>query len=260
LIGSWIITEIEMVYGRVLAAMAVAGLAKLAVSRVFSAEALHEEVHGVASYLEVVAGIYSIVMAFLIFVVWEQWNRVQTGLSKEAAAVEDLCRVVGFHSVREAVSRLRHSAMRYLESTTGDEPGRLAVGKLSVLAEEQFDELCKQVRSVDVKDPKDQAIYDEMLRALTRVSESRDERLAVSATRIPATLWSLVIFGSFAVMGGILFLGIRSLPLSIAASAGAAGVVAFLLAVIRDMDNPFNGLWNVSYGGMQAVAARIAHM
>jgi hypothetical protein len=39
--------------------------------------------------------------------------------------------------------------------------------------------------------------------------------------------------------------------------AAAAGILTFLLAVIKDMDNPFAGVWNVSYAPMTDVAARV---
>jgi len=39
--------------------------------------------------------------------------------------------------------------------------------------------------------------------------------------------------------------------------AAVAASMAFLLSVVRDMDNPFAGVWNVSYALMTAAAARI---
>lgn len=85
----------------------------------------------------------------------------------------------------------------------------------------------------------------------------RAARLSVSATRIPGTLWSLVLFASCVLFGGFLVLDVRSLPLSLGVAAAVAGTMTLLLSVIRDMDNPFAGTWNVSYAGMKAVAGRI---
>ena len=39
--------------------------------------------------------------------------------------------------------------------------------------------------------------------------------------------------------------------------AAAGGILTFLLAVIKDMDNPFAGVWNVSYAPMTDVASRV---
>ncbi len=120
-----------MVGVRVIAAMLAAIVLKTVVNLGFSPAVLKEEIHGIASYVELIGGIYSIVIAFLIYVVWEQFNRVQVGLSREAAAMEDLCRVAGFMSVRGAVSEIRGSARRYIDAAVGDEHRHLAKGELT---------------------------------------------------------------------------------------------------------------------------------
>jgi hypothetical protein len=109
-----------------------------------------------------------------------------------------------------------------------------------------------------VKTEKDGAVYEELLGALRRAMESRDDRLAVSLTRIPGTLWSLVVFGSVLVVFGFLALGIRSLPLAAGACGAASGVITFLLSVIKDIDNPFTGVWNVSYAPFVSATSRVA--
>lgn len=246
-----------MIYTRVITAMLAAVLLRGVVHVVSSTATLHEDVHGVGYALGVVGALYSIIVAFVIYVVWDQFNRVQAGVSHEASALEDLCRVAGLLSDRDATSRIRAAVRQYIKGTSGDEPQRLAQGQVSAIAEEQFSGLCHAVRGADVKTEKDGVIYRELLNALMRVMEARDARLSVSATRIPSTLWHLVVFASCVILGGFLVLGVRSLLLSLAVVAAVAGSMAFLLSVIKDMDNPFTGVWNVSYAPMTTVATRM---
>ena len=70
--------------------------------------------------------------------------------------------------------------------------------------------------------------------------------------------WSLVVFGSVLVVFGFLALGIRSLPLAAGACGAASGVITFLLSVIKDLDNPFTGVWNVSYAPFVNATSRVA--
>jgi hypothetical protein len=238
--------------------MAAAAALKGASLLFLSPATLYHDVHGVGSYVEVLGGLYSIVVAFLIYVVWDQFNRVQMGISQEASALEDLNRVSAFLSDRGAAASIRGAIRRYMESTGGDEPRRLAQGQLSSLAEEHFQALSHAVRAVEIKTTKDGPVYGEMLRGLTRVSDARDERLGVSATRIPSTLWYLVVFASGALLAGFIVLGITSLVLSLAVVAAVAGCLMFLLCVLQDMDNPFEGSWRASYAPMINIAARIS--
>ena len=242
----------------VLTAMVGAAVLRGALTWFVSPETLHADIHGLGAYVAVIGGLYSIIMAFLIYVVWEQWNRVVLGVAHEAAAVEDLCRVASFLSERDAGARIRAAARQYLRTTAGDEPGHLARGRASALAHDHFLALCHAVRSADTKTEKDGVVYAELLSALRRVLQSRDERLSVSGMRIPSTLWCLVVFGACALLAGFMVLGVRSTPLAIGVVAGVAGILTFLLAVIRDMDNPFQGVWNVSYDPMTTAVVRVA--
>ena len=246
-----------MIYARVVGAVVVAGLMKAALQPVLMQRVLHAEVHGVAAYLEVLGALYSFVMAFVMYVVWDQFNRVQGGLAHEAAALEDLSRVAGQLLERDPVMRIRVAAKSYMKTAAGDEPERLAEGKSSVAAQDRFAALCQAVRGVEIKGDRDVLLYPELMRALGRVSEARDARLAVSGTRIPGTLWNLVRFMSVVLFGGFLVLDIGSFGVSVALVAAVAASMAFLLSVVKDMDNPFVGAWNVSYAPMTAAAARI---
>jgi len=242
----------------VLAAVVAGAVAKAALSAVLSPAALHVEIHAVAAYLAVLGNVYGIIVAFMLFVVWQQFTEVQTGLEREAAALEDLCRVATFFSEHEPATRVRLAARRYIRDTTGDEPGRLAEGRPSAAAQQSFAALEQAVRGVDVTGSKDAVVYEELLRASSRVMAARDARLSISTARIPATLWKLVFFASLMVVGGFLALGIHALWLSVPLVAAVAGTLAFVLGVLRDMDNPFRGVWNVSYAPLTTVSARLA--
>jgi hypothetical protein len=247
-----------MIYVRVAVVMLGAGALRAFLHPVVSPEVLRIEVHGLAAYLEVVGGLYSIIVAFLIYVVWDQFNRVQTGMAREAAALEDLCRASTFLSDRESASRVRSAAKSYARATAADEPGRLAAGKGSVVAHAAFGALGQAAREAAVQTEKDQAAYAEVLGALRRVNDARDERLSVSVSRIPDTLWSMVVFGATLVVAGFLVLDVGWTPLSVGVAAAVAGILTFILSVMRDMDNPFTGVWNVSYAALTDTAARIA--
>jgi hypothetical protein len=245
-------------YLRVVAVMAVAAALRAALALAVPAETLHADVHGIGAFVGVVSAVYSIVVAFVIYVVWDQFNRVATGVAHEAAAIEDLARAATFLSDRDAATRVRVAARQYLRTATADEPTHLARGRMSAVAAAQFVALCHAVRVAEVKTEKDGVVYGELLATLRRVHEARDDRLAVSAARIPGTLWQLLVFGACTVLAGVMVLGVQATPLAIGVAATTAGTLAFILGVVRDMDNPFRGAWTVSYEPMTAAWSRLA--
>src|SRR5205085_2940974 len=107
-------------YGRVVLAMALAMALRAGLYGIVPTSALHEDVPGTAAYLEVVGALYSITVAFLIFVVWGQFNEVQMGIAREGAALEDLCMVAGLMTTPGASTEVRGATTQYLSATTGD--------------------------------------------------------------------------------------------------------------------------------------------
>lgn len=233
---------------------------KYAIYHSIPAETLTRDIHGVAAYLAVLGAIYSIIMAFVLFVVWEQFNDVQKGIAHEAAALEDICRIGGFFSDRNIFTRIREEVRQYLNVTTTEERRCLSNSRLCATAEERFAAICKSVRDIELQTDKDRLFYDQLLNALERSSDARDERLSVSATRVPHTLWQLILFVSCALFAGFLFLGIGHFWLSVGVAGAVAACLVFLLEVIHDMDNPFDGMWNVSYTQMTAILGRIGRL
>ncbi len=247
-----------MVVIRTFFAMVLAGGAKAFVDFYISPEILHAEIHGVAAYLDVLGALYGIVLAFIIFVVWDQFNKVQIGVNQEASGWEDFSCSIVLLTDREAVHSIKNALNQYLSDTVSDEPTKLEKLEPSTVSNESFHKLVQTVRGMKLNNPKDLALYKEILRSLERITGIRDSRLSISHSRIPGTLWSLILFVSYAILGGFLCLGIRIPALSVLTISGVAGCQYFLLAVIKDMDNPFDGEWNVSYAPFSKVITRVS--
>lgn len=230
---------------------------KLGLGTVLPPEVLREDVHGVASFLEVLGALYGIILAFVIFVVWDQFNKVQTGIYLEASALEDLCHTASFISDSETAHKLKFMIRGYIEMVVGDEARCLARGEMCASAANAFIKVSDAVRAVEIKVPKDQIVFSGLLDALVRVNNVRDARLGVSGARIPGTLWTLILFFSCALVSGFLLLGFRLIFMGDAMVAIIAGSIVFLLQVISDIDNPFDGNWNISYSPFSSVLARL---
>jgi predicted Co/Zn/Cd cation transporter (cation efflux family) len=104
---------------------------------------------------------------------------------------------------------------------------------------------------VPVADIRDQAVFSQLLDAVNRLTRVREERVTASLTRIPETIWLLLNFMSAVLLIGFLLLFLLSHSnFAIFVGTIIIAVIAFsiglLLSIIKDMDNPFVGVWNVS--------------
>lgn len=148
---------------------------------------------------------------------------------------------------------LAQNLRNYVEALLGSEWMELSQGKTCAFSHDKFMELCYSLRSVPVTDVRDQAIYAQLLEAVNRLTRVREERVSASLTRIPKTLWLLLNFMSAVLLIGFLLLFLISHSQSNLAILVGTIIIAFiafsiglLLSIIKDIDNPFVGVWNVS--------------
>ncbi|MCS3918686.1 DUF4239 domain-containing protein [Fervidibacter sacchari] len=214
---------------------------------------LQFDIEPVASFLEMYGTLYGVTFAFALYVVWSQFNSVQSGIQQEADLLEDIYRMTLLLSDQISAKSLAQNLRNYVEALLGSEWMELSQGKTCAFSHDKFMELCYSLRSVPVTDVRDQAIYAQLLEAVNRLTRVREERVSASLTRIPKTLWLLLNFMSAVLLIGFLLLFLISHSQSNLAILVGTIIIAFiafsiglLLSIIKDIDNPFVGVWNVS--------------
>ncbi len=205
----------------------------------------------VATFLEIYGTLYGITFAFTLYVVWSQFNSVQNGVKREADVLEDIYRMTFLLSDRISAQSLAQNLREYVEAILGSEWLNLSQGRVCPFTHDKFVNLCQSLRAIPVVEARDQAVFGQMLEAMNRLTLIREERVTDSLTRIPRTLWSLLVF-----MSGALLLGFTLLVLPDTSNPGifvgtlviglVGGSIGLLLGIVKDMDNPFAGVWNVS--------------
>ena len=79
-----------------------------------------------------------------------------------------------------------------------------------------------------------------------QASAHRDERLALSVKRMPRTLFIFVILTAFMILLLVLIYPFHQLALGLGSLAITSMLPFFAHFVLTDLDNPFEGSWNVT--------------
>jgi hypothetical protein len=111
---------------------------------------------------------------------------------------------------------------------------------------------------VEVKpadDPEARA-HQHLLEVSNQASDHRDERLALSAKRIPRTLLVFVIITAFTILFLLLFFPFHNLALGLVAVAIATMLLFFAHFVLTDLDNPFEGTGNADARSFRDLATK----
>ena len=189
------------------------------------------DAEGMSALLEIIGTLYSVVYAFATYVVWGQFAAVENEILKESGALKDL---ILFSKGRKEATRdpIVRSVRAYARAVTESEWGMLSRGEDSERTDKLFSGIISSVTDATATDESERRAHDRLLEIANRASGHRDERLALSVKRIPRTLLLFVTLTAMHDSVSALFYPFHNLA-------------AFAHFVLTDLDNPFEGTWNV---------------
>ena len=213
--------------------------------------------HEVAGFLFGVLGVlYAVLLAFVVFVVWEEHQDARTAAAQEANQLGDLCRLAqGFPvPLRDRVWR---QARSYAVLVAGEEWEAMARGEMSPRAQQAMDGLWRIYGTVEPRTPRESALYAESLEQLSKLSDGRRLRLYAARDRMPRILWIVLGLGGLTTVGFTYFFGVRSLRSQALMTAALTGMLAVILFLIAILDHPFHGEAQVSAEPFQFILERM---
>jgi large-conductance mechanosensitive channel len=205
--------------------------------------ASNHEVAG--NYLQVLGTLFAVLLAFVVFVVWSQYNEARTAVEREANEIADLHRSVSglAAEVRDGV---REELQAYVRAVVDEEWQAMARGGSSERAASTLEQIWCRLSALEPQAGREEALFTEALARFNDLSDMRTHRLLSSRIRLPATLWLLLLTGALLTVGSMLLFGPASLAAHALMTSAIAGLICFVLYVVADLDNPFWGDWRIS--------------
>lgn len=228
------------------AASALSLVGLLAVRRLVPPGALLASNDVVGNYLQTLGSIYAVLLAFVVYVVWAQFNEVRALIDREANEVLDLYRTVeALHGPERCA--VRDGLRRYVDEVLG--PEWRAMERCRVERSEEaghvLDDTWDALHVFEPRTPREVALFDECLKRYNDLSDVRADRLSSAVARIPSALHLLLYGGAVIVVGSMWLFHVDNGWIHALITSAMAGAISHVLFVIHDLDDPFSGSWRV---------------
>jgi len=232
------------------AALAASWIARLAHLERFTTA----DVEGLSSLIALIGGIYAVVFAFVIFVIWGQFTGVEDATVRECSLLNDLLRFAQFLDP-DSNRLIRRAVSDYARRVAGSEWHSLGEGHDDPGSEKAFALVASAVVRAAPASPSEHSAHQRLIDIMRKLAEQRDERIAKSLTRIPTTLLLLVRTMVVVILLLVFVYPFHSWMVGAAGFAAVAIVLFFSNLVMTDTDNPFEGVFNVSSKPFSKVAS-----
>ena len=230
------------------ASMVAALLGLLLVRNLAPATWLHANNEVAGNYLQTLGTIYAVLLAFVVFVVWQQHNETRSAVESEANELSDFCRTV---RAMAGTERVQDSIQEYCRLVVEEEWPLMAQSGWSAQANRNLEDMWQALQEVEPRSRREEALYAEALARFNDLSDARSRRLYCSMLRLPPSLWVLLLTNGGLVVGSMWIFGLESASAHGLMTGALAGSIAFILFLVADLDNPFWGSWRVGPDAFQ---------
>lgn len=203
------------------------------------------DAEGLNTLILLLGSIYAVMYAFVIYVIWGQFTDVEKFVMRECYSLDELPRFS--HYVNPDSSRaIRRSIAEYSQAVLGSEWETLGKREKDPATENCFISLMTVVIRTAPANPEEATVHQRLIDIAREAGEHRDERITKSLTRIPPTLMGFVNALSIALLLLVFVYPFHHPFAGAACFVLVAAVLIIANVVMTDLDNPFNGVYNVS--------------
>jgi hypothetical protein len=203
------------------------------------------------NFLQTFGGMYGIVVAFAIYVVWQQHNDVQVAIEHEAVSLGELHRMIGFLTSwpeRETVrTRLREYALAVPANNTP--PLRTVVDE-GVLLGASLDAFL----GYKPGGPDEERLWSTVLELFHEVNEAREHRRTVARLRMGDGLRGFIVIGGVFTVGTLWLMEMDSFTMHAVLTALLTWVVVASASIVFDLDSPYTGDFIVDWRRFRELA------
>jgi hypothetical protein len=200
----------------------------------------------VGDYLQTLGTVYAVLLAFVVFVVWSQFNDARGYVEREANELVDL-----YRCARGLPAGSRHLVQKrladYVEGVLAREWAAMACGDAREFEElsQLLDHLWDDLHTCEPETECEKAIHADMLSRFNDLSDARTNRLTAALLKIPLAMKFLLYTGAVVLVGSMYLFGVERLWIHAVLTGALAGALSHVLYLIHDLDNCFAGDWQV---------------
>ena len=193
----------------------------------------------------VIGTVYTLIAAFVLFGVWNQYNALSALMAREAWLLASLWNFTDYFNDEKLSNGMRAVLLAYIRAATDTEVAMLAENKEVETYSREYKDIGAQIDEITFDDGRDSVVYPLMIQGYRDLLDVRQSRNEAGVTRLSESMKILFTVFSLLLAGSILLLGFSHMAMYLVSVAFIGAVVILTYMVVADMDNPFGGLFEL---------------
>ena len=232
----------------------VASVGAVTLVRKVPRERLEGSQDAVSVMFSAVGILYTVLLAFLVVVVWEQFNSAQERTELESTKISNLLRdAVAFP--QPARDDIQGRLVAYTRSVIDEEWETMADGASSPVASRAYRRVWAGYYDFRPRTDTEHDFYVESIAKLNELGEDRRLRVISSQASVAGIMWILLVAGGVVTIAYLYLFVIPNAGLQRLMIGSVSGLLAFILFLILALDHPFAGELKVKPDAYEDIVA-----
>lgn len=196
----------------------------------------HNDVAGFT--IAIIGVIYAVMLAFVVVVVWEQYNDADSRYGDEVSAIANLD---AYSRVMPAADRAAIHAMtaHYVRLMIQEEWPAMLRGDDSPAAAQVLSDIEQTLIAAQPKDTRSALVQLRLMESLQRAKDDRARRLSDNQQTLPYVLWVALLIGAVITVCFSYLFGVENFRAQLAMTASVALLIAVSFTLLIELDFPF---------------------
>ncbi len=206
--------------------------------------------------LQTFGGMYGVIVAFAIYLVWTQHNDTQVAIEREAVSLVELYRVLGWFPSWAARDSVRDSLRAYAKGVPASYTGGPPMEERALLEGGLGAFLSHAPANAS-----EERLYQTTIDRFHELNEARGHRVTVARLRMGEGMRWFVFIGGALTVAGLELVWMESFALHAAFVCGLTWVVVAAASIVIDLDDPTSGDFVVDWSPFADAASsmELAH-
>jgi len=202
--------------------------------------------------------IYAVMLAFVLVIVWQDFDKAQNNTVQEANYFVDIYRDTS--GLPEPFrSQFREANANYLNAVIKYEWPEMQRGEKSMEAQALANKVWDLTSTFDPKTAREKIFFSEMLRKMNDAVEMRRQRLQDARSGLHPSLWFVLLLGGIITVVFTFFFGSQNLYAQLTMTMLLAVLIVLIIFTILIMDYPYSGDLSISVAPFQQALEYYAH-
>ena len=198
-------------------------------------------------------------VAFAVILVWEQFEDAREIAEQEANEIGDVYHLaIGLSEPGR--TQIQQAALEYANVVIHQEWPMMAARKESPTAWRTLGLIWSPIWQFTPSNPREEAIYNEILQRMDDLNDSRRMRLLAARARVPMLIWGVLIGGGVVTVLFTYFFGLKNQRAQVAMTVLYVASIGFVLFLVAAIDHPYAGAVSIGSEALELVLSRIEHI